>query len=132
MLQNIIHTRGTTVLRAPLPSHRFVNSLRARGGHIGRDRDTTLPKAGTDIPNEVLDTAELGFGDAKQCPVKLDLLKGQVQEVLDLSLLLGENVTYSPCVLKKLLWFVPSIRRWSISHIIVDLQSDCELYAGIG
>ena len=54
--------------------------------------------------------------------------KGRVQEVLGPSLLVCESVTYSPCVLKKLSVFVPRYRRWSISHIIVDLQSDCELY----
>ena len=79
-----------------------------------------MPKAETDIPDEVLDAAELGLGGPKQGLIKLDFIEGQAQEVLNPSLLLCENVTFSPYVLKKLLLFVPS-RWWSIGHVIVNL-----------
>ena len=59
-----------------------------------------LTEAEADIPNQVFNFANLGFGQAQQSLVDLHLLEVGIEEVFDAGLFLHEDVTLCPNILE--------------------------------
>ena len=77
-------------------------------------------EAEADIPNQVFDFANLGFGRTQQSLVDLHLLEVGIQEVFDACLFLHEGVTLCPNILEQGL-LVLQAGKWPIDHVI-DLE----------